>query len=245
MNNNFSKKWFLLLILPLMACSSQDKTEQSVELEPKLAPIEIRNNQKLLVEFPEEYYFMESIDTTNNKFTQILKRNRRNSQVDTIFVSSNIENAINAEITPDSLAIILEEAPQSKGYSVYRYDIKGDSLIKIVPTQKKKLETSLNINENQISLKEDILIFAPNEYVSIENVYDLNGNVIKQESAPTPKITKGTTISQGQVPFLNLGCLVPQISHFLLTQMAIFPAVEPSSDRLKKANLKVKYTAEV
>ncbi len=203
------KKSGLLLVCAALVASCSNSNKESVaegKVEIKLAPVEIAENQKLVGEFPEIYYYMESADTSAvDKYNRLLKFDRKTFAVDTIYSVAVGESVINSVMSPDSAMVIVEEMPVKGGYNAYCFKFSVDSLKNIASSQNSQATAEIDFENNQIKITEQTLIFAPSQYASSESVYSLNGDVVKKGSLPTPKISAGNYYFSGTAKMARMG----------------------------------------
>lgn len=192
---------FFAIVAAITSCnSSQSNNDQvanaAVEEEIKLAPVVVAQNQQLVASFPEIYYLADDVADgyKDGNYQCLLKVDRKNAVTDTIYSILNGEQYIDAQITPDSVAIIIAEHSEKGKFSAKRYDLKNDSIVEIIPSLD-DVTGNINISDTTIVVKKKVLTFygggSNNEYAEVENVYDYNGNIVKKGSTPSPKLTKG------------------------------------------------------
>ena len=184
--------------------------EKSSDSIGEIAAISIAKNQKLVAEYQNDYYFLESNDYDTIKSYHILMRtNRKTLVTDTIYSIESPNNQIRVHVVNDSNRLIIEDFA-IENYVAYYCNMSDGTIKNIIPSQQRKIESWIDIENRQIRLIEKVVVFAasggsPAEYAEIEDIYDFNGNIVKKGIEPTPQLRKGEYKFNGSTTIRQLG----------------------------------------
>lgn len=212
-------KFSAIALLALATSCSGNKTETKDENiakveEEQIAPVVVLETQKLIAEFPDKYYLLQEesvVDEFEKFYEYLLKVDRKTAKIDTLYDVTHYSASIDAVMLPDSSAIIITEHPQIGGFGAIRYTLENDSIIELIPVGSEDVTGGLNIETGQIILKEKALILYGggemgkyNEYADVENIYDLDGDLVKKGSVPSPKLNKGSYYFSGSAELMGM-----------------------------------------